>query len=421
MKDNIRLLKDDFGVQIMDTRMMVHKNNETILKNNEIIPEKIRGKYREDYNIIYIDNIIKKKLEQEYYTKIPKLETKLNKLKIEYEKPQTYIIKKKIIDEIMEIECKIKEIKDKEIKRKYEERTEKIIEKYKKNKGDVKTIVFDIEDEKYKEMDEKVKKRILIIEKYLEIAKDFLDIEIIRIDNKPKNRCKGCGEPLEDVPINDMGTIRCPNNECLTEHEVLIKTKSRKDGNRILSINNNDDESIENFMRAFNRYQGLQSDKPNNKLFEELDEYFIRHGRPIGEEIKKCKLNRRGRTGDTNHKMLWTALSQINRSEYYEDANLIGHMYWGWTLPNVMQYKEKIIQHYNKTQKVFYQIPIEERSRNSSLGTQYRLWRHLQMVGHECYIDEFKIAENAESLRTHDKLWRQMCKGTNDPEIQYIP
>ena len=119
--------------------------------------------------------------------------------------------------------------------------------------------------------------------------------------------------------------------------------------------------------------------------------------------------------------MLWTAISEIGHSAYYEDANLIGHLYWGWTLPNVMHHKETIISHYNKTQKVFYQIPPEERCRNSSLGTQYRLWRHLQLVGHECYMDEFKIAGNSESIRNHNRLWKLMCEGCNDPTINYNP
>ena len=55
-------------------------------------------------------------------------------------------------------------------------------------------------------------------------------------------------------------------------------------------------------------------------------------------------------------------------------------------------YKEKIISHYVMTQNVFLQIPKEERDRQSSLGTQYRLWRHLRF-GHKCYSDEFKLRE----------------------------
>jgi hypothetical protein len=197
-------------------------------------------------------------------------------------------------------------------------------------------------------------------------------------------------------------------------------TKLAKDGSRINPNNSVDDDSIDNFLKAFTRYQGLQSDCPNEKLYEELDEYFRRQNLPLGHEIRQLPLNERGRRGNTNHLMLWTALSAIERSAYYEDSNLIGHIYWGWTLPDVNQYRERIITHYNKTQKVFYEIPPEQRGRSSSLGTQYRLWRHLQLVGHDCRMDEFRIATNEDSLRTHDYLWRLMCEGADDPDIYYI-
>ena len=172
--------------------------------------------------------------------------------------------------------------------------------------------------------------------------------------------------------------------------------------------------------KAFDRYQGFQSDPPDDSLYTILDNYFIQLGRPSGKEIKEMELDERGRRGDTTHKMLLAALSHLGYPNYYEDVNLIGHKYWGWTLPDVSMYKEKIISHYVMTQNVFLQIPKEERDRQSSLGTQYRLWRHLQLVGHECYSDEFKIAENVDSLHKHNRLWKYMCEKCNNPEIYYI-
>jgi hypothetical protein len=88
-----------------------------------------------------------------------------------------------------------------------------------------------------------------------------------------------------------------------------------------------------------------------------------------------------------------------------------------------MHLRELIIYHYNITQQIFNKIPVEERERDSSLGVPYRLWRHLQLVGHKCYIDEFKIVVNRESLNCHDKLWKRMTEEANliDPSIYYIP
>jgi hypothetical protein len=238
------------------------------------------------------------------------------------------------------------------------------------------------------------------------------------VQEQSSDICLGCNLSLTKFGINENGIQRCLN--CQTEYTVMILSKLSKDGGCV-SNGNTDDESIDNFIRAFIRYQGLQPQEHiPDELFEELDAYFHQNDRKLGEEIKLLPLNKRGRRGDTDHKMLWNALSYIHRSEFYEDTNLIGHLYWGWTLHNLMHFKEKIISDYMKTQKVFYQIPPDERCRTSSLGTQFRLWRHLQLIGHECYPEEFKIAENAESMRTHNKLWQLMCEGAGDPNIHYI-
>jgi hypothetical protein len=423
-RNNFSLLEDNMGeLDIVDTRKFstwtANKQETHVM---EELPTKISGTYNEDYNIIYVDEIIRKKLQQEKFTHVQCLKNRLKTLDNISMQPQTYLMRKRTLDTIQKLQSEISQIESGERLRIYNNRVNDILTKYRQYSGKVKTVIFDFDDdEQYHEMDDDVRRRISLIDRFLDIASEYIQIDIIRINNRPADICSGCGASLAKVATNEEGTIRCPNDECRTEHNVIILAKLAKDGSRINTCSSTDDESIDNFLRAFTRFQGLQQDHPDDSLYIELDNYFARHDRPSGDEIKRLPLNERGRRGDTNHKMLWNALSQIGRSEYYEDANLIGHLYWGWTLPNVMHHKETIILHYNKTQKVFYQIPPEERGRNSSLGTQYRLWRHLQLVGHDCYMDEFKIAENPESIRLHNRLWRLMCEGTNDPEIHYIP
>lgn len=417
------LLDDDLDeLDIVDTRKYMSAGNNQLGKIIlEDIPTKISGTYNEDYNIMYVDEIIKKKLKQEKFTCLHDLKSRYRTLDTLSLQPQTYVMREKTLESMKKLQQEIKDIESGEKLRRYEERVKDILIAYRKYTGQVKTVIFDDDDdEKYQELDDDVRYRIFLIDTYLDIAADYIQIDIIRINNRPSDVCTGCGHSLVKVAITDEGTIRCPNLECQIEHNVIILAKLAKDGARINTNNSTDDESIDNFLRAFIRYQGLQPDQPDRSIYDELDAYFIRNGRPTGDEIKKLPLNERGRRGDTDHKMLWDALSQIGHSGLYEDANLIGHEYWGWQLHNVMHLKERIIEKYNKTQKVFFQIPLEERCRSSSLGTQFRLWRHLQLEGHECYIDEFKIAENPESLRNHNRLWRMMCEGANDPDIYYI-
>lgn len=425
LQNNDGLLEDNFGeLDLVDARKYMPRSNNN--NDNDIIlediPTKISGTYNEDYNIIYVDEIIRKKLRQEKFNYLQGLKMRYKSLETVSMQPQTYVMRERTLESMKKLSNEIGQIESGEKLQIYESKVKDILIEYRKFNGRVKTIVFDIDDEeKYEELDDDLRYRVSLIDQYLEIASEYIQIDIIRVNNRPADICNGCGISLAKVATNEEGTIRCPNFDCQTEHNVIILAKLAKDGSRINTNNTNDDESIDNFLRAFTRYQGLQPDRPDDSLYDDLDAYFSRHDRPAGAEIRLLPLNSRGRRGDTDHKMLWNALSQIGGSEYYEDANLIGHIYWGWTLPNVMHLKERITDKYNKTQKVFYHIPPEERGRNSSLGTQYRLWRHLQLEGHDCYMDEFKIAENPESLRTHNKLWRLMCEGTNDPDIHYIP
>lgn len=412
------ILEDNEGeLEIMDTRAYNFSN----IRNNvviEEIPNKISGTYNLDYNIIHVDNIIRKKIKQEKHTHLAGLKSKYKSLENSSLQSQTYIVREKTLRDMNSLKNEIDEIENGGKLQKYTERVKDIISEYHQYDGTVKTIIFEIDDEKVSSvLDDQVRNRISLIDKYLNIAGEYITLDIIRINNCPSDVCNGCGISISKMAPTEQGTIRCPN--CYTEHNTVILTKQNKDGTRINTLNT-DDDSIDNFLRGFMRYQGLQPDQPDESLYERLDEYFELHDRPSGDEIKKLPLNERGRRGDTDHKMLWAALKAIDCSGYYEDANLIGHQYWGWTLHNVMQYREKIISHYHKTQKVFYEIPAEERCRDSSLGVNFRLYQQLRLVGHECYMSEFKIAENPESLRLHKKLWRIMCENANDPEIYYI-
>ena len=429
--DGFALFDDNLGeLDIVDTRQFMITGNikntsSKVGKHNiqdciiiEDLPNKISATYTEDYNIKYVDSVIRKKLQQDKYTRLKDLHNQYKNLEALNQTPQKFIDKTYTQTAMTKLQIEISAIESGENLEKYNDLVHDILAEYLKYEGLVKTIMLDKDKEaRPQPLNNGTRHRLFLIEKYLEIASHYIDIDIIRVADSVVDSCSFCGASLAKIATSEEGTIRC--QECQTEHDIVILAKLAKDSARISVSNTTDDESIENFLRAFDRYQGIRCEYPHESLYEELDEYFIRNDRPIGSVIRELPLNNRGRRGDTNHKMLWSALSAIAHSEHYENANLIGHIYWGWEIPDVTNFRETIINQYNKTQKVFYQIPSEVRGRNSSLGTQYRLWRHLQLIGHICHPDEFKIAENPESLRTHNKLWRLMCEGANDTSIYY--
>lgn len=370
-----------------------------VLKNTNTqkkIPTKIQDTYKDDYDINYIHEIILSKLLQEK-DNLQNLYTELNNLKLLESKPQTYNLKKETLQSIHELEKEINLIKTGNKLKTYHEEVDELIIEY-------------LNLKKKQELNEnELNKRLYIIDKYLKIAKKYIQINITRIITKEINCCLNCKTSLDGITSTNEGIIRCIN--CHNEHKIVNFVKT-------IQINDNEND-IENFIKALMRYQGLQNNPPTI-LYTKLDNYFKERELPISKEIKSLPYNEYGKKGNTNKEMLFIALSNIGYSSYYEDINLIGHIYWDWKLPNLTHLKDKILRHYTITQKSFYKIPIEIRCRISSLGTQYRLWRHLELVGHPCYMNEFKIAENNDSLQNHHRIWKMMCELSNDPEIYYI-
>jgi hypothetical protein len=113
--------------------------------------------------------------------------------------------------------------------------------------------------------------------------------------------------------------------------------------------------------------------------------------------------------------MMFKALSETNNSVFYEDVNLICHLYWGWLLPDISADEDQIMNDYDMTQDVFKKIP---KDRRSSLNAQYRLWQHLRIRGYKYPIDDFKIVKTPDILVEHDRIMKIMCE---ECKLPFLP
>lgn len=381
-------------------------------------PISITGTYIEDYNICSIDDIIKNKLKEEEIYYLPILKSSILYLEEELKLRHDLINYNRIKSDISRYVKIIKDVKSGKRYNDYINLTKDIIDEYASIRSDIKELDFhEIMNPKVSEVE--ADRKIYLIERYLEIAKKYIDIDVSRVRLEEDYICQNCSASLKDLIPDENGIITCEVKECQTEHNISTNISSKKDVYK--SNNSNSDDSIDNFMKAFYAYQGIvkMSKEEEKEICELLDEFFTSIGRPIGEEIKKLPLNKRGLRGDTNHKMMHMALSKINKTRHYRYTNYIGSIYWGWKLPNVSHLEEIIKRDYMKTQAAYNQIPKDLKERSSSLGTHYRLYRHLRLRGHKCHMDEFKIAENDKSTRIHENSWRLTCELTEDPEIYY--
>ena len=135
----------------------------------------------------------------------------------------------------------------------------------------------------------------------------------------------------------------------------------------------------------------------------------------MGSVICELPMNEDGTRGDTSKDLMYSALHDVVLAQYYEDVNLICHVYWGWKLQDVGHLEDAIMTDYDRSQMIFEQ---HKGSRKSCLNTQYRLWRHLARRGHPCKSKDFKIVKTPEIVDFHESMWKIICRELNwdEPE-----
>lgn len=289
---------------------------------------------------------------------------------------------------------------------KYMNDVENILQEYNKvasNKSKGVVVFYKIKDV---EEPETIVKRLKIIQEYLNIAKNHIRLEIIQ-KIQIKILCPGCGIDLNNIFLDeDSGMCICP--QCGYERETISYNSTYKDVQRINLGNKNNYDDCENFRKALQRFQGKQSHRPPKKLYEQLDEYFKKMGKYSSKEIQSLPINEEGQKKGTSREMMFEALSETNNSAYYDDINLILHIYWGWNLPNICHLEEKIMDDYISTQKVYNSI--QNKDRNASLNIQFRLFVHLKAADYPCNKNDFKIQTSRDSLIFHNEMWKVMCE-----------
>jgi ribosomal protein L37AE/L43A len=372
----------------------------------------IEKTFSDNLDILELHDFLMKKFEFERETK-----TKLILKQIEIEKQKLeeplYLIEIKIIkNNILELESEYHHLIHHHKINEYYKFTNQIFEYYNQIGHKKKIISFNNTKQTKKEDEINTKLRKFLIEKYLDIFKRYHEIHITHTQNL-KTICPVCQTDLTKVISEEAGIVVCP--KCNTEKTMLIHTSIISE---VKYMNSKDGyEDRENFWKALQRFQGKQNNHIPERLYKELDEYFKSFGLAIGKEICSFELTKKGTRGNTSRGMMFKALSETNNSVFYEDVNLICHLYWGWLLPDISADEEQIMNDYDMTQEVFKKIP---KDRRSSLNAQYRLWQHLRVRGYRYPIDDFKIVKTPDILVEHDRIMKIMCDECNLPFISAL-
>lgn len=242
------------------------------------------------------------------------------------------------------------------------------------------------------------------IQRFLDLCNRYVHIECIKtIENNLK--CRGCDKCLDSGEELEDNTYICNDCECI--NTFLKPNYYSKTSDKFPS---SEDDTV-NFIKVLDKFEGKNEPYPPETIYEDLDNYFISMKMKPGQYYRDMPLNYRGKKDGTNKKKLWDALENTGNNKYYDESNFITHKYWGWKLPDITLYREKLISDYQETQNIWNKIKGNY-NRSASLGTQFRLYVHLKAINYECEREDFKIQDMVESLRIHNDAWKVMCEET---------
>jgi hypothetical protein len=406
-KNNKPTEKQNYMRETPTFRMYI-EDNESDIFVDETLPERIEGFYVYDYNILQIDDILNKKFEQEKRRQIASLNSKLELENVKVKCRQSMIERKASRKNIADYESLIKKYEENIDKKTYCAKVESLLDAYRKI-GPISNIVSFLSNNKEEisvpETKEQQEIRHRIISSYLEIARKYIPIDLVRklTDN---DICLGCGvdtSKMEEEEDDDDCTV-CSN--CGLEKINIIKSAFYADGGRINNCRNNYEDRA-NFEKVLARYQGKQITKPSKDLYIKLDEYFISRGLPSSKEYNEMQLTAEGTKVGTSREMMFEVLSNIGCSGYYDDINLICSVFFGWSLPDVSHLEDNIMKDYDEFQAVYDQLPDRD-GRKSSLNSQWKLFILLRRRGWSCKAKDFKIPTTSSILEYHKVKTKQI-------------
>ena len=365
-------------------------------------------KFTNDYNILQLDRVVMQKFDHEKYEMLV-LENELQQLRERRTEPLTLGELRILDSKIEKLSSKIHTLTSGTNRTTYLEKSKPLLERYRSylTGPQVGKTGYDRE-------------RIMTIIDYLELTKDYIEIDYTHVIPSPTvSICRACCQPIDKQMMRDGSDSHCSN--CGTTLPICMSGKVMDHNSDIYTKEYSDEK---NFIKAFTRYQGQQ--KLTFKIEDvcaEIDEYLQSEGYKPASYYRSLSPDIYGKKKGTSLEMIDSALDAIKRTHLYESGNLIGKYLWGWVLFDLQHLKDGLISDYRETQGVYDAIPAEEKDRESSLSTQLRLFRLLQLRGHPCRPCDFKLPTQPESLRKQDALWKRMCDTVNrrNPKIYYIP
>lgn len=259
-----------------------------------------------------------------------------------------------------------------------------------------------------------------ILNQLVAISKSYICFSVDN-DIEQKIICK-CGTDLTDISVRCAGNLKC--YEC--NATILINNKN------VGSKTKTNDSKIKQMEKSIRDFQGKNVKAVSQKVINTIKNYYEdmatkerERGNPskwccqklIVEDISKLSPSERYCSGK-DHKALYDALSKTGLSKYNKSINLIGHILFGWELPDISDVEFLFMEFFIKIITAYQSL---KKTRSSSLCDGYMKYQTLVLVGKVFPISWFKIVKDPRRIDEYESLWEQSCKKCDDPRIKFIP
>lgn len=362
--------------------------------------------YDEDYDILSLHNMLLHFLSEQHNHKISELEDELKSIEIKFNDPSVILTMgqykgmKKQIDDINQ---KLSESSRVEL---YLSEVSEIIEEYKKL-GSIKKVIYFGSSHKSNNSRGNGDYRLMLISKYLRLAKRYCPGIHVTRETKPEYNCPNCNFEL-DILVNE-GSRYCP--ECHFSQPVMLSNGLKND---IAIIREEPPQDRKNFLETIQYYQGIEIVTFPPGFHDKINECLKQHGKPTEEDVKSnlddypisqiCPEIIGIRKG-TSRNLMFSILQKCDYTKLYRHMNRICHDIWLWKLPVISHLEDRLMKDFDTSQPIYREIAGE---RSSSMNAQFRLYVQLFKLNIPVTEEYFKIP-STDIIETYNRdTWKQI-------------
>ena len=165
------------------------------------------------------------------------------------------------------------------------------------------------------------------------------------------------------------------------------------------------------FKDCINQYQGKQNSSIDEKIFNDLEEQFERHGLLKGDKSIPKKIRFENVTKE--HVLLF--LKETNHAKYYEDIVLIFHKMTGKKVDDISHLEVQLMEDFDKISNLYdkkfkFTGKVD---RKSFINTQYVLFQLLRRYKYPCKKEDFNMLKTLDRKCFHDEIVRELFEHLN--------